>query len=66
MTARQWLHALERRIYSNSWDIPDAVLPELVRKLTPRLRALLGDLDREIASDSVFTLVAARVPGVSG
>lgn len=62
-TGRQFLDALARRVYSNSWEIPDEVLPELLRRLAPRVEALFGGLDREVASQVAFTLAEARLPG---
>jgi hypothetical protein len=34
-------------------------MPELTRRLTPRVEALVGDLDRPIDREATFTLTAA-------
>jgi SAM-dependent methyltransferase len=61
-TGRDLLEALARRTYSSSWAIPDAVMPELLQRLTPRVEDLLGGLDRVVETDASFTLVTARLP----
>lgn len=60
-TARELLDALAGRLYSSTWDIPEAVLPELVRRLTPRAEELFGGLDQPITSDVTFALDACRI-----
>ena len=63
VTGRALLETLGRRVYSSSWAIPEAVMPELLRRLTPWVEALLGGLDHVIESEAAFTLVTARLPG---
>ena len=60
---RQLIDALRRRLFSSTWAIPDAVMPELIDRLTPRLEQMLGGLDRSVDNEASFTLVAARLPG---
>jgi SAM-dependent methyltransferase len=60
-SARELLDALAGRLYSSTWDIPDAVLPELVRRLTPRVEELFGGLDRPSVTGVSFALDACRV-----
>jgi ubiquinone/menaquinone biosynthesis C-methylase UbiE len=60
-TGRDLLDALARRTYSSSWAIPDAVMPELLRHLTPRIEEMMG-LDRPAETATTFVLVTARVP----
>jgi len=55
-TAAALLRHIADRVYSTTWDIPDAVMPELLRRLTPRVRALVGDLDRPLPRDDTFIL----------
>ena len=62
-SGRAALEALAGRVYSNTWVIPDAVMPELLRQLTPWFEALLGGLDRPIENEAKITLVTARLPG---
>jgi hypothetical protein len=47
------------RVWSSTWDIPEAVMPEVLRRLEPRIEALFGDLDRPLAAEATFTLTAA-------
>ena len=62
-TGRQLIDALRRRLFSSTWAIPDEVMPELLQRLTPRIEAMLGGLDRSVESEANFTLVSARLPG---
>ena len=62
-TGRDMLRALEGRVFSSTWSIPAAIMPELVRRLTPRVEELLGGLDRPIDNDATFNLSTARLPG---
>lgn len=59
MVGRRLLEDVAGRVWSSTWDIPDAVMPELIRRLTPRVEALVGDLDRPIDREATFTLTAA-------
>jgi len=61
-TGRQLIEAFERRLYSSIWAIPDAVMPDLLARLTPRVEQMLGGLDRPLENDATFTLVSARLP----
>ena len=63
VTGRALLAALEHRVYSSTWAIPDAVMPELLLRLTPWVEAALGGLDHPIETAAKFTLVTARLPG---
>jgi len=58
-TGRRLLEHVAGRVWSSTWDIPDALMPEVLRLLTPRLEALLGDLYRPVLLQSRFTLAAA-------
>jgi SAM-dependent methyltransferase len=61
-TGRQLIEAFERRLYSSMWAIPDAVMPDLLARLTPRVEQMLGGLDRPLENDATFTLVSVRLP----
>ncbi len=61
-TGRSLLDHIAGRIWSSTWDIPDAVMPELLRRLAPRVEALVGDLDRPLEWETTFVLLASR-PG---
>src|SRR5262245_48118719 len=58
-TGRRVLEHVAGRVWSSTWDIPDAIMPEVLRRLEPRIEALVGDLDRPVASEATFTLMAA-------
>jgi len=56
VTGRRLLDHIAGRVWSSTWAIPDAVMPELLHRLAPRLEALVGDLDRPVESKATFTL----------
>jgi SAM-dependent methyltransferase len=58
-TGRRLLEHVAGKVWSSTWDIPDALMPEVLRRLTPRVEALLGDLDRPVPLKATFTLSAA-------
>jgi SAM-dependent methyltransferase len=62
-TGREVLGALAGRVYSSTWAIPEAVMPELLRQLTPWTEAQLGGLDQVIENEATITLVMAHLPG---
>jgi hypothetical protein len=59
-TGREMLDALAGRLFSSSWHIPDAVMPELLRRLGPEVAELLGGLDRAVVNQATFTLEIVR------
>jgi hypothetical protein len=62
MTGRRLLDSISGKIWSTTWDIPDAVMPELVAQLTPAVVDLVGDLDRQLEHDAAFLLTIAPCP----
>jgi len=58
-TGRRVLEHVAARVWSSTWDIPDAIMTEVLRRLEPRIEALVGDLDRPLVSEATFTLMAA-------
>lgn len=58
-TGRRLLEHVAGRVWSSTWDIPDALMPEVLRRLTPRIEALFGDLDGPVLLRSRFTLAVA-------
>lgn len=62
-TARTLLSQVANRVYSATWTIPEAAMPELLRRLAPRLEGLLGGLDRVVEYQATFRMVTARLPG---
>ena len=60
MTGRRLLADVAGKVWSSTWDIADAVMPELIRRLTPRVAQLVGDLDRPIVREARFVLTIAR------
>jgi SAM-dependent methyltransferase len=62
VTGRRVLERLARRDFSSSWRISDAALPVVLERVTPRIEALFGDLDREVAFERSFSLFAGRLP----
>lgn len=61
--ARTAIDLLARRVHSGSWQIPDAALPEVVRRLTAFYEQAFGDLDAVHPADRVFRVTLARRPG---
>jgi ubiquinone/menaquinone biosynthesis C-methylase UbiE len=61
-TGRQLLDSISGKIWSSTWDIPDAVMPEVVARLTPEVIDLVGDLDRPLVHDAAFLLTIAPCP----
>jgi hypothetical protein len=61
-TGRRMLERLKRRDYSSSWKIPEAVMPELLERVTPKIAELFGDLDRVVEYDRSFSMRLARLP----
>ncbi len=59
MTGRRLLEIIAGRVWSSTWDIPEAIMPELLRRLTPQVAALVGDLDRPIERAATFTMMVA-------
>src|SRR5262245_46171138 len=61
-SGREYLAALSGRVYSSTWSIPEAVMPELLRRLTPWVETFLGDLDHPIETEGSFALLTAHLP----
>ena len=61
-TGRRVLERLARKDYSSSWRIPDAALPAILERVTPKIEALFGGLDREVRFERSFSLFAGRLP----
>jgi len=59
MTGRRLLDSIAGKVWSSTWDIPDAVMPPLVARLTPAVVDLVGDLDRPLEHDAAFLLTIA-------
>jgi SAM-dependent methyltransferase len=58
-TGRRVLEHVGGRVWSSTWDIPDAIMPEVLRRLEPRIEALFGDLDQPLTAEATFTLMTA-------
>jgi SAM-dependent methyltransferase len=61
-TGRRVLDDVAGRVYSNTWAIPDAMMPALLERLAPRLEGLLGGLDAPIETAATFAVTIARLP----
>ncbi len=60
-SGRELLDRLAARTFSQSWQISDAQVPDVVAAAEPGLRALYGDLDRRVEFARTFTLRSARL-----
>ena len=60
-TGRRLLEHVAGRVWSSTWDIPDSIMPQLLRRLAERVEALVGDLDRPLRFEATFTLMTADV-----
>jgi SAM-dependent methyltransferase len=56
----QALAAVERRIFSHTWRLPDEVFASATRRLRAEVEAAHPDLDRPQAARHAFTLTAVR------
>jgi ubiquinone/menaquinone biosynthesis C-methylase UbiE len=61
-TGQRMIERLKRRDYSSSWKIPDAVMPALLERVTPKIAELFGGLDRTIEYGRSFSMRYARLP----
>lgn len=62
ITARSMVERLKRRDYSSSWKIPDAIMPELLERVTPRLAELFGGLDAVAEFERGVSARVAKLP----
>ena len=61
-TGRRMLERLARKDYSSSWRIPDADLPEVLRRAAAGVEKLFGGLDREVPFERSFNLFVGKLP----
>jgi SAM-dependent methyltransferase len=61
-TGEALIVALEGRLFSSWWRIPDAALPAIVTEVRARATALYGDLARPLRTSATFSLGVVRVP----
>lgn len=61
-TGHRMIERLKRRDYSSSWKIPDAVMPPLLERVTPKISDLFGGLDRTIEYPRSVSMRFARLP----
>jgi hypothetical protein len=54
---------LARRDYSSAWLIPDEALAGIVEVVRPRIEALYGGSDVEVAYPRSFSVTVARLKG---
>lgn len=58
---RRILDRLARKDYSSSWQIPDGELAGVIDAVRPKLAALFGGEDREVAYPRSFSITVARL-----
>ena len=61
MTARRMLERLEARDFSSAWKIPEAIMPELLARVRPRLEELFGGFETPVAFERSFSMTVARL-----
>jgi ubiquinone/menaquinone biosynthesis C-methylase UbiE len=61
-TGQRMLERLERRDYSSSWKIPDAVMPALLERVTPLIGELFGGLEQQVEYGRGFSMRYAKLP----
>lgn len=61
-TARRMLERLEARDFSSAWKIPEAIMPELLRRVRPPIEALFGSSETPVIYQRSFGVVIARLP----
>lgn len=62
-SARRMVDRLARRDYSSAWLIPDEALAGIVEAVRPRIEALYGGSDVEVAYPRSFSVTVARLKG---
>jgi ubiquinone/menaquinone biosynthesis C-methylase UbiE len=62
-SARKMLTRLERRDFSSAWAIPEAAMPEILRRVAPEFEALFGGMETEREYPRAFGFIAGRLPG---
>ncbi len=61
--ARTAIELLTNRVHSSSWQIPDAALPEVVRRVAAECERAFGGLDAIHAAERVFRVTVAKRRG---
>ena len=56
------LERLEARDFSSAWKIPDAIMPELLKRVRPRIEALFGGFEAPASYERAFSVIVARLP----
>jgi ubiquinone/menaquinone biosynthesis C-methylase UbiE len=62
-SAKRMVDRLARRDYSSAWLIPDEALAGIVDAVRPRIEALYGGRDVEVAYPRSFSVTVARLKG---
>jgi|CXWL01.1.fsa_nt_gi ubiquinone/menaquinone biosynthesis C-methylase UbiE len=62
VTGQHIIDRLKRRDYSSSWKIPNAVMPQLLERVTPQIAELFGGLETAIESPRSIRMRYARLP----
>jgi hypothetical protein len=63
VTGQHIVERLKKRDYSSSWKIPDAVMPALLERVTPKIAELFGGLDTVVEYERSFSMRYAKLPG---
>lgn len=58
----RFLERLERRDFSASWRIPEAVMPGLIERVAPQITTLYGGLDIDHEQPRSFSATVGRLP----
>jgi hypothetical protein len=56
------LERLEARDFSSAWKIPEAIMPELLARVRPRLEELFGGFETAVSFERSFSMTVARIP----
>jgi ubiquinone/menaquinone biosynthesis C-methylase UbiE len=60
-TARRMLERLEARDFSSAWKIPEAIMPELLARVRPRLEESFGGFETAVSFERSFSMTVARM-----
>lgn len=60
-TARRMLERLEARDFSSAWKIPEAIMPELLARVRPRIEELFGGFETAVSFERSFSMTVARL-----
>jgi ubiquinone/menaquinone biosynthesis C-methylase UbiE len=62
MTGAEMVRRVREKVHSQTWWLPDEIVPQLADRVEAGLRELLGDLDNPVEERVRFSVTAGRLP----